>query len=65
MSVTPVKAMSLVHCVSSPLGPGALSRALLELGPSRIRKLIILEDSEQYLQYLYVRSIISLAESSD
>ncbi|KAI0812800.1 S-adenosyl-L-methionine-dependent methyltransferase [Irpex lacteus] len=34
-------------------GPGALSRALLELGPSRIRKLIILEDSEQYLQYLY------------
>ncbi|KAI0087972.1 S-adenosyl-L-methionine-dependent methyltransferase [Irpex rosettiformis] len=31
-------------------GPGALSRALLELDSSRIRKLIILEDNEQYLE---------------
>ncbi|OBZ68250.1 Mitochondrial transcription factor 1 [Grifola frondosa] len=33
-------------------GPGALSRALLELPSSKIRKLIILEDNEHYLPYL-------------
>ncbi|KAH9913355.1 S-adenosyl-L-methionine-dependent methyltransferase [Amylocystis lapponica] len=33
-------------------GPGALSRALLELPKSTIRKLIILEDNTSYLPYL-------------
>ncbi|KAI0342001.1 S-adenosyl-L-methionine-dependent methyltransferase [Trametopsis cervina] len=33
-------------------GPGTLSRALLALDSSRVRKLIILEDSEQYLEFL-------------
>ncbi|KAI0930327.1 hypothetical protein AcW1_009053 [Taiwanofungus camphoratus] len=33
-------------------GPGALSRALLELPRSTIRKLIILEDHEAYLEHL-------------
>ncbi|KAI0695531.1 S-adenosyl-L-methionine-dependent methyltransferase [Cytidiella melzeri] len=33
-------------------GPGALTRALLALDSSRIRKLIILEDSDIYLKYL-------------
>ncbi|KZT71045.1 S-adenosyl-L-methionine-dependent methyltransferase [Daedalea quercina L-15889] len=35
-------------------GPGALSRALLELPRSKIRKLIILEDHPEYLQHLKV-----------
>ncbi|EJF65151.1 S-adenosyl-L-methionine-dependent methyltransferase [Dichomitus squalens LYAD-421 SS1] len=33
-------------------GPGALSRALLELPSSTVRKLIILEDDPTYLKYL-------------
>ncbi|KAL1942687.1 hypothetical protein VTO73DRAFT_4927 [Trametes versicolor] len=33
-------------------GPGALSRAMLELPSSELRKLIILEDDEQYLEAL-------------
>ncbi|KAI0268636.1 S-adenosyl-L-methionine-dependent methyltransferase [Gloeopeniophorella convolvens] len=33
-------------------GPGALSRAFLALPPSKLRKLIILEDYEPYLEYL-------------
>jgi len=33
-------------------GPGALSRALLELPRSKVRKLIILEDHEEYLPHL-------------
>ncbi|EIM83080.1 S-adenosyl-L-methionine-dependent methyltransferase [Stereum hirsutum FP-91666 SS1] len=33
-------------------GPGQLSRALLKLPPSKLKKLIILEDHEPYLQYL-------------
>ncbi|KAH9956928.1 S-adenosyl-L-methionine-dependent methyltransferase [Russula dissimulans] len=33
-------------------GPGVLSRALLTLPPSQLRRLIILEDHEPYLQYL-------------
>ncbi|KAI0633426.1 S-adenosyl-L-methionine-dependent methyltransferase [Trametes polyzona] len=33
-------------------GPGALSRALLELPPSQVRKLIILEDDKQFLDAL-------------
>ncbi|KAL6310467.1 S-adenosyl-L-methionine-dependent methyltransferase, partial [Sparassis latifolia] len=33
-------------------GPGALSRALLTLPKSKVRKLIILEDHEQYLKFL-------------
>ncbi|OSX66405.1 hypothetical protein POSPLADRAFT_1177873 [Postia placenta MAD-698-R-SB12] len=33
-------------------GPGALSRALLELPESHVKKLIILEDNEDYLNYL-------------
>ena len=37
------------------LGPGALSRALLELPRSKIHKLIILEDDPEYLQHLKVR----------
>lgn len=36
------------------LGPGALSRALLTLPPSQLKKLIILEDHEPYLEYLRV-----------
>lgn len=36
------------------LGPGQLSRALLKLPPSKLKKLIILEDHEPYLQYLRV-----------
>ncbi|PIL34238.1 hypothetical protein GSI_03949 [Ganoderma sinense ZZ0214-1] len=34
-------------------GPGALSRALLELPESTVRKLIILEDDPAYLKYLH------------
>ncbi|KAF8271235.1 S-adenosyl-L-methionine-dependent methyltransferase [Lactarius quietus] len=33
-------------------GPGALSRAFLTLPPSKLKKLIILEDHEPYLEYL-------------
>jgi len=33
-------------------GPGALSRALLELPESKVRKLIILEDNPDYLEHL-------------
>ncbi|KAN0129209.1 S-adenosyl-L-methionine-dependent methyltransferase [Lactarius tabidus] len=33
-------------------GPGALSRAFLTLPPSKLKKLIILEDYEPYLEYL-------------
>ncbi|KAI0283623.1 S-adenosyl-L-methionine-dependent methyltransferase [Russula aff. rugulosa BPL654] len=33
-------------------GPGALSRAFLTLPPSQLRRLIILEDHEPYLEYL-------------
>jgi transcription factor 1 len=36
------------------LGPGALSRAFLTLPPSKLKKLIILEDYEPYLEYLRV-----------
>ena len=36
------------------LGPGALSRALLTLPPSKLKKLIILEEYEPYLEYLRV-----------
>ena len=36
------------------LGPGALSRAFLTLPPSKLKKLIILEDHEPYLEYLRV-----------
>lgn len=41
-------------------GPGALSRALLELPRSTIRKLIILEDHEAYLEHLRVSQLISI-----
>lgn len=37
------------------LGPGALSRAFLTLPSSQLRRLIILEDHEPYLEYLRVR----------
>lgn len=37
------------------LGPGALSRALLKLPESKIKKLIILEDWKTYLEHLQVR----------
>jgi len=33
-------------------GPGALSRAFMTLPPSKLKKLIILEDYEPYLEYL-------------
>ncbi|PCH43743.1 S-adenosyl-L-methionine-dependent methyltransferase [Wolfiporia cocos MD-104 SS10] len=33
-------------------GPGALSRALLELPKSQVKKLIILEDNEEFLKWL-------------
>ena len=36
------------------LGPGALSRAFLTLPSSQLRRLIILEDHEPYLEYLRV-----------
>jgi hypothetical protein len=39
----------------SILGPGALSRALLTLPPSQLKRLIILEDYEPYLEYLRVQ----------
>lgn len=35
-------------------GPGTLSRALCELPPSKLGKLIILEDNPLYLPYLEV-----------
>ena len=35
-------------------GPGALSRALIELPPTVMKKLIILENFEPYLEYLRV-----------
>ncbi|KAH9057340.1 S-adenosyl-L-methionine-dependent methyltransferase, partial [Lactarius vividus] len=34
-------------------GPGALSRAFLTLPPDKLKKLIILEDHEPYLEYLH------------
>ncbi|KAG2750325.1 S-adenosyl-L-methionine-dependent methyltransferase [Suillus brevipes Sb2] len=34
-------------------GPGALTRALMELPKSRIRKIIVLEDAEPYLNFLH------------
>ncbi|KAG1771801.1 S-adenosyl-L-methionine-dependent methyltransferase [Suillus occidentalis] len=34
-------------------GPGALTRALMELPKDRIRKIIVLEDSECYLNFLH------------
>ena len=37
-----------------PAGPGALTRALLELPTSRIRKLIVLEDIPDYFQRIQV-----------
>nr|VWO98368.1 Zn(2)-C6 fungal-type domain-containing protein [Ganoderma boninense] len=37
----------------SHTGPGALSRALLELPESTVRKLVILEDDPTYLNYLH------------
>lgn len=37
-------------------GPGLLTRALLDLPKTRIKKLIILEDDEPFLNYLRVRS---------
>jgi mitochondrial transcription factor 1 len=48
-----------VHCYRYKFfsGPGALSRAILALESSRVKKLIILEDNEQYLQYLRVSTI--------
>ena len=43
------------HCgLTVHVGPGALSRALLELPASTMRKLIILEDDPTYLKYLNV-----------
>ncbi|KAG1735117.1 S-adenosyl-L-methionine-dependent methyltransferase [Suillus paluster] len=33
-------------------GPGALTRALMQLPKERIRKIIVLEDTEQYLNFL-------------
>lgn len=36
-------------------GPGQLSRALLKLPASKLKRLIILEDIEEYLKYLRVR----------
>lgn len=39
---------------SPKTGPGALSRALLELPKNRVQKLIILEDWDKYLDYLKV-----------
>ncbi|KAG1730783.1 S-adenosyl-L-methionine-dependent methyltransferase [Suillus lakei] len=33
-------------------GPGALTRALMQLPKERIRKIIVLEDAEQYLNFL-------------
>lgn len=44
----------MIDNMSHHLGPGALSRALLQMDSSRIRKLIILEDHESYLDYLKV-----------
>ncbi|TDL24169.1 S-adenosyl-L-methionine-dependent methyltransferase [Rickenella mellea] len=35
-------------------GPGALTRALLELPPSRLKRLIVMEESPVYLDYLKV-----------
>jgi hypothetical protein len=46
-----VMKLFLIPC----LGPGALSRAFLTLPPSQLRRLIILEDHEPYLEYLRVR----------
>jgi transcription factor 1 len=36
-------------------GPGALTRALLELPKERVRKIILMEEHEPYLDYLRVR----------
>ena len=43
------------HFLRSKTGPGCLSRALLDLPSSQLKKLIILEDYEPYLEYLRVR----------
>ena len=44
----------LTNVHSSLIGPGSLSRGLLVLPPSKLAKLIILEDHEPYLNYLRV-----------
>lgn len=45
-------------------GPGALSRAMLELPSNELRKLIILEDDEQYLEALKVSPLVQLTALS-
>lgn len=45
-------------------GPGALTRALLNLPKRRISKLIIIENVEQYLKYLKVRHRLVLSDCS-
>jgi transcription factor 1 len=44
-------------------GPGALTRALLNLPKERIRKLIVIEDHEQYLDYIRVSLILHLVSA--
>lgn len=53
----PGSCVTIAHIVLNSdyvIGPGALSRALLTLPSDIVKKLIILEDSELYLPYLYV-----------
>lgn len=46
--------------LTSSAGPGTISRALLKLPKSQVSKLIILEDSEVYLEHLRVSHGICL-----
>ena len=39
-------------------GPGMLTRSLLKLPPSRVKKVIVLEDQPAYLKYLKVCSLL-------
>jgi hypothetical protein len=45
---------SLLTCQQHAAGPGALTRALLELPTNQIRKLIVLEDIPDYFQRVQV-----------
>lgn len=53
--------MSLLNkyrILTNLLGPGVLTRGLLKLPPSQVKKLIVLEDVEHYLKYLKVRHVM-------
>ena len=53
------------YVLTARLGPGVLTRGLLKLPPSQVKKIIVLEESENYLKYLRVWHLKSLVYSPD